>query len=340
MKKRVLSWGTFMCDIIAAGLNRVAEPGVIEYLTQPIELRLGGHPVDLVLDLAQVGVDPAEIGFVSTVGSDVFGDFLLAQVAPYGFDRLVRRVPGGTGKTLILSVKGLDRMCHLDPAACMQMSLEHQEDALCQTQPEFFTLRPGYTNLDTRMASLLGTLRRGPLRDTFILLDLCAPYAKPWSYYLELLPHVDAVHGNRKEIMRAAGEEDFAAATNKILSLGPHAVLLTKEGDGAEIVTPRYRVAQGAFDIPFVEPSGCGDAFCGGIVYALMQQPRRMAELDADALAEALVWGQALGAAAATAVGCVAGVTQDNVRKLIETQKARVLQSTQVECHKSEECRS
>ena len=58
MKKRVLSWGTFMCDIIASGQDKVAEPGVIEYLTQPIELRLGGHPVDLVVDLAQIGVDP------------------------------------------------------------------------------------------------------------------------------------------------------------------------------------------------------------------------------------------------------------------------------------------
>jgi sugar/nucleoside kinase (ribokinase family) len=331
MKKRVLSWGTFMCDIIAAGLDRVAEPGVIEYLTQPIELRLGGHPVDLVLDLAQIGVEPAEIGFVSTVGSDVFGDFLLAQVAPYGFDALVRRVPGGTGKTLILSVKGHDRMCHLDPAACMHMSLEHLEDSLRQTTPEFFTLRPGYTNLDTQMAGLLGKLRRGPLKDAFILLDLCAPYRKEWSYYLELLPHVDAVHGNRKEIMRAGGAEDFAAATDKILSLGPHAVLLTKEGEGAEIVTPRVRVAQGAFEIQFVEPSGCGDAFCGGVVYSLMQTPRRMRDLDADGLAEALVWGQALGAAAATEVGCVAGVTRAKVQSLMDSQKSRVLQTTRVE---------
>ncbi len=175
MRKRVLSWGTFMCDIIASGLDKVAEPGVIEYLTQPIELRLGGHPVDLVVDLAQIGVAPDEIGFVSTIGSDVFGDFLLQQIAPYGFEAFVRRVEGGTGKTLILAVKGHDRMCHLDPAACMHMSLEHLQDVLRQTTPKFFTFRPGYTNLDTSMARLLGEFRRGPLRDAFLLLDLCAP---------------------------------------------------------------------------------------------------------------------------------------------------------------------
>jgi sugar/nucleoside kinase (ribokinase family) len=320
-----------MCDIIASGLDKVAEPGVIEYLTQPIELRLGGHPVDLVVDLAQIGVEPDQIGFVSTIGDDVFGDFLMRQIAPYGFEAFVRRVAGGTGKTLILAVKGYDRMCHLDPAACMHMSLDHLEDVLCQTTPEFFTFRPGYTNLDTSMAGLLAKLRGGPLRDAFLLLDLCAPYQKPWSYYLDLLPHVDAVHGNSKEITRASGEETFAKAIQKILALGPQAVLLTKEGEGAEIVTARCRVAQGAFNIRFVEPSGCGDAFCGGIICSLMRSGQRIGSMDAEGLAEALLWGQALGASAATEVGCVAGVTQANVQALLDGQRERVLRETKVE---------
>jgi sugar/nucleoside kinase (ribokinase family) len=320
-----------MCDIIAAGLDKVAEPGVIRYLTQPIGMRLGGHPVDLVIDLAQIGVAPDEIAFVSTIGDDMFGDFLLRQIVPYGFEAFVRRVSGGTGKTMILSVDGLDRLCHLDPAACMHMSLEHLEEVLARTTPEFFTFRPGYTNLDTSMAGLLARLRRGPLRDSFLLLDLCAPYQKPWSYYLDLLPHVDAVHGNRKEIVRCSGAEDFAQATEKILALGPRAVLLTKEGMGAEIVTPRCRVAQGAFDIRFVEPSGCGDAFCAGVIYSLMRTGQRIGPMDAEGLTEALLWGQALGASAATEVGCVAGVTKANVDALLSAQKDRVLATTQVE---------
>jgi sugar/nucleoside kinase (ribokinase family) len=331
VRKRVLSWGTFMCDIIASGLEKVAEPGVIEYLTKPIELRLGGHPVDLVVDLAQIGVDPDEIGFVSTIGSDAFADFLLQEIGRYRFQSFVRQVEGGTGKTLILAVKGQDRLCHLDPGACMHMSLSHLEEVLRQTTPEFFTFRPGYTNLDTSMASLLCDLRKGPLQDAFLLLDLCAPYQKEWSYYLELLPHVDAVHGNRKEITRASGEDTFAKATEKILALGAEAVMLTKEGEGAEIVTRQYRIAQPAFEIRFVEPSGCGDAFCAGVVYSLMRNQGRIGSLDADGLADAILWGQALGASAATEVGCVAGVTQANVQKLLESQKERVLRGTKVE---------
>ena len=116
---------------------------------------------------------------------------------------------GGTGKTLILALNGQDRLCHLDPAACMRMSLDHLEDVLRQTTPEFFTFRPGYTNLDTSMASLLGRLRKGPLAGFVPAAGPVRPYRKEWSYYLELLPHVDAVHGNRKEIIRASGEDRF-----------------------------------------------------------------------------------------------------------------------------------
>ena len=163
------------------------------------------------------------------------------------------------------------------------------------------------------------------------MLDLCAPYQKPWSYYLDLLPHVDAVHGNQKEIIRASGEETFAKATGKILALGTQAVLLTKEGEGAEIVTARCRVAQGAFDIRFAEPSGCGYAFCGGVIYSLMRAGQRIGSMDAEGLAEALLWGQALGASAATEVGCVAGVTKANVESLLAGQKDRVLGTTKVE---------
>ncbi len=331
MRKCVLSWGTFMCDIIASGLDKVAEPGVIEYLTQPIELRLGGHPVDLVIDLEQIGVDPGEIGFVSTVGTDVFGDFLLRELDRYEFQPFVERVEGGTGKNMVLAVKGRDRLAHLDPAACMKMSIRHLEEILEQTTPEFLTFRPGYTNLDTKMASLLERLRSGPLRDSFLLLDLCAPYKKPWSYYLPLLRHVDAVHGNSKEITRAAGENSFQKASEKILALGADAVLLTKEEEGAEIATRRYRISQPSFQIRFVEPSGCGDAFCAGVIYSLMQAEGSIETMDEDDLTDLLIWGQALGASAATEVGCVAGVTEANVQALLEGQKDRVLRGTQVE---------
>jgi sugar/nucleoside kinase (ribokinase family) len=331
MSKKVLSWGTLMCDIIAPELARIAEPGVIEYLAKPIEMRLGGHPIDLIVDLARMGVNPDDIAVVSTIGKDIFGDFLLREIAPYGFQSFVERVDCGTGKTMILSVKGQDRICHLDPAACQMMSLEHLENAIRETQPEFFSFRPGYTNLDLEIAPLLKRLRKDVLKDAFLLLDLCAPYKKDWNYYLELLPHVDAVHGNHKEIARAASEQTLEKAATKMLSMGVNAVLLTKESQGAEIITPTCSVSQPSFDINFVEPSGCGDAFCGGIFYSQMLAGRRIENMNPVELTEVLLWAQAFGAAAATAVGCVEGVTKTKIENLVTTQGKRLRESTTLE---------
>lgn len=331
MKKKVLSWGTCMCDIIATGLEKIAEPGVIEYLTNGIELRIGGHPVDLIIDLVRIGGNPAEFAVVSAVGTDVFGDFLLREISAYGFEAFIERVEGGTGKTMILSVKNQDRLCHLDPAACMRMSPGYFERIIHKTKPEFFTLRPGYTNLDTEMPYLLGKLRKGPLRNSFLILDLCAPYKKSWSYYLELLPYVDAIHGNSKEIIRAGGADTLEKAVEKMLSLGVKAVLLTKEKDGAEFWTHDCIIRQPSFEIEFVEPSGCGDAFCAGVVYALMRQNKRIEEMNEKELSDILLWGQALGAAAATKVGCVEGVTKEKVWSLLKDQQDRILTATKAE---------
>ena len=329
MKKKILSWGTCMCDIIAPEMEKIAEPGIIEYLTKGIELRLGGHPVDVIIDLARIGVNPDDIAVASTVGKDIFAEMLLREINSYGFKSFIQQVDGGSGKTLILSLKGKDRLCHLDPAACMHMSAEYFENVIHETSPDFFTLRPGYTNLDTGMADMLKRLRGGVLKNTFILLDLCAPYKKEWSYYLELLPHVDAIHGNSKEITRAGNESNFEKATERIFDLGAKSVFLTKEDAGSELLTPYYRISQPSFHIDFVEPSGCGDAFCAGIVHALSKADKKFADMNADELSDVLVWGQAMGAAAATKVGCVEGVTKEKVEGLLSAQKARILDSTE-----------
>lgn len=328
MKKKVLSWGTLMCDIIAPEMEKIAEPGVIEYLTKNIEMHLGGHCIDLIIDLARIGVDPDEIAVVSTVGTDIIGDFLLREISPYGFKSFIERVKGGTGKTMILGLKDRDRLCHLDPAACQKMSLSHLENAITEAQPEFFSFRPGYTNLDLEIAPLLTRMRNDVLKNTFLLLDLCAPYQKGWDYYLDLLPYVDAVHGNSKEIARAAGEPTLEKAADKMLAMGVGAILLTKDKEGAEILTPQFRVSQPSFNITFVEPSGCGDAFCAGAFYGMMKSGKTIATMTPDEIAQVLLWAQALGASAATRVGCVEGVTRETVNGLINDQGHNLLTNT------------
>jgi hypothetical protein len=62
-----------------------------------------------------------------------------------------------------------------------------------------------------------------------------------------------------------------------------------------------------------------------------MQAGKHIDAADADGLADAVLWGQALGASAATEVGCVAGVTRANVQSIFNHQKDRLMRQTKVE---------
>jgi hypothetical protein len=52
--------------------------------------------------------------------------------------------------------------------------------------------------------------------------------------------------------------------------------------------------------------------------------------MNGEELANVLMWGQAMGAAAATQVGCVEGVTKEKVQELLDTQKGRMLETTKI----------
>jgi fructokinase len=327
---QILAWGTMMVDIIAADLPRIAEPGIILYAPKGIEARLGGHPIDVAIDLVQMGIDPKEIGVVSAIGNDIFSKLLEEELKKYAIMDFVERVPVGSGKTLILVVKGEDRRCHLDPGASLHMSIQHLEKVIRETKPLYFTFRPGYTNIDLKLAGMLRRLREAALAHSFLLLDVCAPYQKRWTYVLELIPYLDAVHGNRHEIIRIAGERRFENAAKKLLSKGVKAIFLTKDKEGAEIIMENRRIIQPAYKVKAIEPSGAGDAFCAGIIYGLYKKKKRkIEELNLEELSDVLLIAQAMGAAAVTHVGCVTGVTLENVSQILR-QKEDLLAKTRI----------
>ena len=97
------------------------------------------------------------------------------------------------------------------------------------------------------------------------------------------------------------------------------------------LLTKHHRIQQPSFQIEFVEPPAAVDAFCAGILLGLAKTGKTLSEIHADELSEVLIQGQVLGAAAATAVGCVEGVTREKVEGLLLQQKNRLLTETSKE---------
>ncbi len=328
---KILTWGTMMVDVIAANLPKIADPGIIFYTENGIGARTGGHPIDVSIDLVQMNVSPKDVGIVSAIGNDMFGKFLEDKLKKHRIKDFVQRVKVGNGKTLILSVKGEDRRCHLDPGASLHMSIEHLERVVKKIKPHYFTFRPGYTNIDLKFGNMLRRLRKNVLSKSFLLLDVCAPYKKSWSYFLKIIPYVDAIHGNRHEIIRIANERNFNKATKKLISKGIKAIFLTKDKDGAEIIMKDKKIAQPGIRVKAVEPSGAGDAFCAGIIYSLYNWKKHdLNNLTTDKLSRMLLFAQSCGAACVEKVGCTEGVTRNRVYSILKKNEKKVLKNTNV----------
>jgi sugar/nucleoside kinase (ribokinase family) len=329
-RARVMAVGTVMVDVLAVGLPHIAEPGRVVYSPREIESHIGGHPVDVAIDLAELGYPAQSIGLVAAVGEGMYGSYVSGVIERYGFQTFLQRVTSrDTGKNLVLEVEGEDRRFHLDPGANWFLDPAHVSDALKRFGPEVLTLRPGYTGIDFHLEQLLADLD-----GVLVLLDVMQPHpSRPVDLVMPALPFVDIVHCNRDEAMTVTGAPTVEAAVTSLLDRGPQAVLLTSGASGAQAITTAHRVTQPAFQVDVVDATGCGDAFCAGVIEWLAgfgSTPTRstLGALTPNDLAEMLAYAQAVGASAATETGCVEGVSRRLVDGLRASQGPRVRADT------------
>jgi len=113
------------------------------------------------------------------------------------------------------------------------------------------------------------------------------------------LPFADIIKIADNEIGMITGSDDPKTAAETLLAGGAKLVSVTLGKRGAFVASKNASVLAPAFDIPAVDTTGAGDAFCGGMLYKLLTGGK-----DFDALTQ-----EDLGAygrfANATATMCV-----------------------------------
>ncbi|MBA3315642.1 MAG: PfkB family carbohydrate kinase [Planctomycetota bacterium] len=85
-----------------------------------------------------------------------------------------------------------------------------------------------------------------------------------------LLPLVTVLNVPKRFIQAFCGNEDSEAGARQLLKLGPRIVTVTDGEHGAEIYTPELAEGVPAFPVRAVDSCGAGDAFCGGLIYAVV----------------------------------------------------------------------
>lgn len=331
---RVLLAGFVVADIVAADLERIAKPGELVLAPRGIKLSVGGHPANIAIDLVKLGVPPESITVASTLGRDIFGEFIVRTLRSYGINLMIEEVGDSTNKNVILVVRGEDRRFHVELSSSTLMKASQIIEALDRVSPDVFYIATGIIGeVDEKLESVL---RYAKSLGSLTFVDTVKPVGKSWDFLLRALRYVDVFHCNSSEALELTGAEDLQGAIEGLVAYGVKLVLVTLGEEGAIARNRRCQVRQRAFKVKVIDPTGAGDAFCAGVMYRLARAyGEELRNVDPgyilpSELCEILAFAQAVGAAACTAPGTTAGVSAELVGELVRSQGSRVMSSQEV----------
>ncbi|RKY03440.1 hypothetical protein DRP77_06100 [Candidatus Poribacteria bacterium] len=331
----VTTCGFLVADIVAAGMDKVAEPGELVYVPGEIKLHIGGHPANVGVDLAKLGVPGDEVTVIGAIGDDLFGDFIENTLKSYGLRTKLQRIKGvGTTKDMILVAKGEDRRYHVDEGASLKLEPEFVISSIEEEPPLLFYAATGIVGrFDDEIERVMAAAKG---KGCFTFLDIVKPWGKDWDFVLPALKFADVFHCNDMEARSVTGEGELEGAARKLIESGVKLLLVTMGERGAMAVTRSFLVSQPPFRIEPIDPTGAGDAFCAGAIKWLLDEfgdglrSIDPGDLRPNRLIDLLAFCQAVGATACMGVGTTSGVSIDGARRLIEEQGSRVKEGSEV----------
>lgn len=294
----VICGGILVADLFVPPLAHLPAAGEL-VATGDFLIDTGGCAANVATCLARLGVSA---GVAGKVGHDLFGDFIVRDLAKKGVEEsgISRSAKHGTSKTVILPVKGEDRRyVHTFGANIDFHAGDFNRAAIAKSR--IFYLG-GFL--------ILPELSQSGLRDAFRLaresgaktvLDVVVPSNEQVALDVlaEVLPWVDCFLPNDEEALRLTGEHDPHRQAQRFLDAGCKTVVITMGSRGALLMDARQTIEAGAFKVDVVDGSGAGDAFAGGFIVGL---------LEGWPMERALRFASAIGASACTALGCNAGL--------------------------------
>jgi len=313
--RHIFCIGDLCADIFASPFAHLPGPGELT-LTDQIAVFPGGNALNTAIALSRLG-EPAAIA--GSVGDDALGELLLGQLQSLGLDtRGVRREPKGrTATTIILRAEGEDRRFIHALGVAADFTGEHISADLLPDGG--IVLVGGYLKLGAWNDGLLADLlSRAHQRNCCNVLNVCIAQdsgVDP-SRAVRLLEHVDVFVPNEDEARILTGETSLAGQAKTLRQAGAGTVVITRGQEGLYADDGERIVEMGVFDVPLVDPSGCGDCFTAGLLAALGR--------DWD-LVGVLEFASAVGALGATALGCTNGVPSlDEVRQFVKEHSVRL----------------
>ncbi|MHC4177064.1 MAG: carbohydrate kinase family protein [Planctomycetota bacterium] len=292
-----LCTGILFADVACSPVDRVPEAGEL-VAPERIQLGLGGCASNTALDLARLGTN---VGASGCVGRDVFGQFIIDELAGVGVDTggIHRLKDIHTACTMIINVQGQDRRFIASPGANTRFTVEHiPPEWVGQAKVLYIG---GYLMLlaleSRKMVELLREARQG---GTKVLLDVVGlADRESFDRVALLLPETNVFLPNDDEAAALTGLSDPVEQAERFRDAGAATVVITQGEKGSLLVGDGLRLRAGVYPSDFVGGTGSGDAFDAGFIAGL---------LAGEDPAGCLRWGSALGASCVRSIGATESV--------------------------------
>ncbi len=225
----------------------------------------GGKGANQAVGVARLG---AKTSYVSSVGQDMIGDFLLRGLESNSIDtaHVKRDTERSTGCAFIMVFPNGNNTIIVDASANFSLTpadieraapVIEKADALC-------------TVLEIPMETVEASLRVARKAGKLTVLDAGPPRKIP----AEILKLADIVSPNETELECLSGEEvsgrvSAREAAQKLIGMGVKTVVLKLGSDGAMLVTAKAHEHFPAFKVKAVDPTAAGDAFTAALTVKL-----------------------------------------------------------------------
>jgi sugar/nucleoside kinase (ribokinase family) len=264
---KVVSLGVHIVDVLGRPIETIPA-GQGGELIEEIRMTVAGTAAGTAVDLAKLGADVVAMG---ALGTDELGDFVVTIMGRYGIDttHLARKADMQTSATILpIRPNGERPAFHVVGANGTLELADVDWDTIAAA--DFLHLGGTYAmpRLDgAPAAEILRFAKEHGVTTTMDVLGVRHP--DPLPVLEPALPFLDYFMPNLAEARRLSGIKDPAEAARFFVDRGAGAAVVKMDERGSLIATSDAEFRLPAFQVPVVDTTGCGDAYCAGFIVAL-----------------------------------------------------------------------
>jgi len=268
---KVASLGIHIADVLGRPVSAIP-PGQSLSILEEIRLTVAGTAAGTSVDLAKLGMDVYAVG---ALGQDELGEFVVNTMKRYGIhtEGLVRKAGVQTSATMLPIRPNGERPALHVPGANAELTLQDIDLDLIASM-DF--LHVGGTPLMPKfdgepMRKVLEHAKAHKVVTTYDLLAIEHPNLL--QLVATVLPFVDYFMPGFEEAVMMCGLKDRLDAIRFFLDTGAGHTVFKMGGMGSSAAWNENgkirEIRVPALEVPIVDSTGCGDAYCAGFITGL-----------------------------------------------------------------------